>query len=176
MTRAARTKPVPHQEGMTRRGLSLLEVILAVAILAGAIAALGEVTRQALESARIARDSTYAELLCESKLSEIVAGIELPDPVDGVPCEEVLEPGQPLWLYSIRLEPTAQVGAVAVYVTVYQDVPSQKRSLSCTLVRWMMDPTVDFSAQSTGTGQDSTSSQSSTTGSSTSRSSSGGSP
>ena len=60
---------------MRRAGFSLLEVILAMAILAGAIAVLGEAGRLALRNAGYARDMAQAQLLCESKMAEIVTGI-----------------------------------------------------------------------------------------------------
>ena len=69
----------------TTRGFSLLEVILALGILVGAMAVLGELARHGLDSARIARDSAMAQLLCESKLSEITAGLIRPEPVSNVP-------------------------------------------------------------------------------------------
>ena len=57
-----------------RRGFSLMEVILSIAILASATVLLGELTRFGMRNAAIARDLTQAQLLCESKLNEIVAG------------------------------------------------------------------------------------------------------
>ena len=57
------------------RAFSLLEVILALAILAGAVAVFSELSRGALENAGTARDLARAELLCESKLAEIAAGL-----------------------------------------------------------------------------------------------------
>jgi general secretion pathway protein I len=62
-------------------GFSLLEVILALAILTGAVAVLGEIVRLGIRNAQVARDTTQAQLLCESKLAEITAGIIPSDPV-----------------------------------------------------------------------------------------------
>ncbi len=55
-------------------GFSLLEVVLALAILAGALAALGEVMRLGDENASAAADETRAEMLAESVMSEILVG------------------------------------------------------------------------------------------------------
>jgi len=46
------------------RGFSLLEVILSLAILGGAIAVLGEAARLALRNAEFTRDMARAQLLC----------------------------------------------------------------------------------------------------------------
>jgi len=131
-----------------RRGFSLLEVILALSILAGAMAVLGELARHGLESTRIARQLTYAQLICESKLAEITSGMTLPDPVDGVPVEVMSDPTQMGWLYSIEVENTQIDGLLAVRVTVMQDLPEEKRPVRCSLVRWVCDPTLQFAAQS----------------------------
>ena len=54
-----------------RRGLSLLEVILAIAILGGAIAAIGELVRLGVRSASYAKQPTQAHLLCDTRMAEI---------------------------------------------------------------------------------------------------------
>ena len=126
-------------------GFSLLEVVLALAILAGAVAVLGEVARSGMENARIARDLTAAQLLCESTLAEITAGATLPDPVYGVPYETVTDPTEPDWLYSIEVEPVDEEGLIAVCVTVTKDLPPEMRPVEFFLVRWMIDPGVEMS-------------------------------
>jgi len=138
-----------------RAAFSLLEVILALAILTMAVAVLGELARLGMENARVARDKTQAELLCESKLAEIAAGITVPEPVQGVPFEGVTDPSEPAWLYSIALETIDQQGLIAVRVTVAQDLPPQKRPVAFSLVRWIQDPNVelpDETMEETGTG------------------------
>ena len=55
-------------------GFSLLEIVLALAILAGTLAALGEVMRSASQSAALASDETQAQLLAESVMAELLAG------------------------------------------------------------------------------------------------------
>ena len=138
----AASRPAPG------RGFSLLEVVLALAILAGAVTVLGEVARSGMESARIARDLTAAQLLCESTLAEITAGATLPEPVYGVPYETVTDPAEADWLYSIEVEPVDVDGLVAVRVTVVQDLPVEKRPVEFSLVRWIVDPGVEMSADS----------------------------
>ena len=126
---------------MSRNGFSLLEVILALAILTGAIAVLGELGRMGLRNARFARDTTQAQLLCESKLSEIAAGITVPDPVSGARFEAVVGDGQIDWLYSIETADVDQEGLVAVRVTVAQDLPAEKQPVEFSLQRWAIDTT-----------------------------------
>jgi type II secretion system protein I len=128
---------------MTRQrpsGFSLLEVVLALAILAGALAVIGEACRRGLDTARVARDLTYAQLICESQMSEITSGMVPPDPVDRSKVDTVSDPSQTGWLYSVETESTEVEGLIAVRVTVVQDLPEQKRPVRCSLVRWMQDP------------------------------------
>ncbi|MCH5374492.1 MAG: type II secretion system GspH family protein, partial [Planctomycetes bacterium] len=61
-----------------RRGLSLLEVILAVAILGLGLAIIGELIRNGTRQAEEVRFLTAAQLLCESKLEEVAAGVVPP--------------------------------------------------------------------------------------------------
>ena len=130
-----------------RRGFSLLEVILALAILAGAVAVLGELARLGIRNARAARYTTQAQLLCESKLAEITAGITMPEPVQGAPCENVVDPADPRWLYTIEVQPVDEQGLVAVRVSVKQDLPPENRPIGCSLVRWIVDPGVEMSEE-----------------------------
>jgi prepilin-type N-terminal cleavage/methylation domain-containing protein len=122
-----------------RRGFSLLEVVLALAILVGAIAVLGELVRLGTTNASSARELTQAQLLCESKMAEIAAGLILPEAVQSVPCEY-----NPEFLYSIDLQPTEMPGLVALQVTVFQDLPASHRPVEFSLVRWIQDPLLEL--------------------------------
>jgi len=127
----------PHR---VPRGFSLLEVILALAILTGAIAALGEVARQGMRCGRIARDTARAQLICESKLNEITAGIAALSSVSGSQCDVQFAPSDPPWIYSVDVSPASEPGFVIVTVTVTQDVDPAFRPVKVSLVRWMLDP------------------------------------
>ena len=133
-----------------RDAFSLLEVILALAILTGSIAVLGEVARLGMRNALIARETTRAQLLCESKLAEISARIIVPDPVQDVPFqtygaeEGTVDEAAEGWLYSIDIGDVDADGLVAVCVTVTQDIPPEKRPVRFQLTRWILDPDVEL--------------------------------
>jgi type II secretion system protein I len=122
-----------------RDGFSLLEIILALAILCGAIATLGELSRLGMRQAERARDLTQAQLLCESKLNEIVAGLTPLEAQDGVPFESTEDQAESEWLYSIEVASVAEDGLAQVRVTVTKDMPSGRRAVEFSLVRWVMD-------------------------------------
>ncbi len=124
-----------------RRGFSLLEVILALAILALALASLGELTRLGLRNASVSCDKSQAILLCESRMAEILAAGTLPETIESEELDNPSDPTGPAWLCSVAVESTDQDGLVAVRVTVIQDLPLEKRPVEFTLVRWLVDPT-----------------------------------
>jgi len=121
------------------KGFSLLEVILALAILTGAITVLGELARLGLLNARTARDTAQAQLLCESKLAELTAGLTPVESVSDVPFEEPVGDGMVEWLYSIDVQPTEIEGMSAVTVTVGPDIEAKKKPIHFSLTRWIAD-------------------------------------
>lgn len=130
-----------------RTGFSLLEIILALAILGGAMVVLGEVVRNGMENARIARDLTDAQLFCESKMAELQAGFLTTDAVSDMPIEpmadSILESdtdsSEIEWLYSIDSEVIDDQGLVQVYVSVYQDPATVKKPVTFTITRMILD-------------------------------------
>jgi len=148
------------------RGFTLLEVILSLAILAGALAALGEVMRLADRSASTAEDETHAQILAASIMDELSAGSR---ELQSVP-QSPLETGDdPPWLYAIEMEQTQYDELVSVRVRVEQDLEARLQPAKFELVRWMPNPdyvppdTGDDSSTSSTTGTSSSSSGSSAT-------------
>jgi hypothetical protein len=127
-----------HCRAARRTGLSLLEVMLSLAILGGALAVIGELNRLGSRSAEIARDETIAQRLCENKLAEIASGLVLPNAVTMAPVEELEDQNE--WLYTIEIEQLQQTGLIGVWVTVQQNTDTISRPVTFTLVRWMIDP------------------------------------
>ncbi len=126
-----------------RGAFTLLEIILALAILAGSLATMGEVVRLAVRNAESARRLTQAELLAVSKLAEITAGITLPDPV-----EEVSFDREPDWIYSISTDPTEVDSLVALRIVVVEQQVTGRSPIEFTLVQWILDPNIEFSGAS----------------------------
>jgi len=121
-------------------GFSLLEVILALAILAGAIAVLSEVSRLGMDNARISRDLTHAQLLCESRMAELVTGLEPLEAQQSVPLGTTDDAAEADWLCSVEVNPTADDGLFEVRVTVSKDSALERRPVEFSLVRWIYSP------------------------------------
>jgi uncharacterized membrane protein YgcG len=143
-----------------------LEIILALAILAGSLAALGEVMRLADQNAANTRDETQAQIIASSVMDELIAGFL---PLSAVNQQPVAVESEPPWVFSIALEQTAYVEVIAVRVLVEQQADARLQPARFELVRWLPNP--DYvpptAASQSSTGSSSRSSTSSSTGSST---------
>jgi len=126
------------------RGLSLLEVILAIAVLGGCMAVIGELVRMGVRNAEEARELTKAQLLCESKLEEVVAGVTPLESAAAVAFEL-----DPEWTYTIETGSLDQQGLIQVRVTVQQLESDRLYPLTFTLTRWIVDPSLASGETST---------------------------
>lgn len=118
-----------------RRGFSLLEVLLATAILVGSSVVLMELASIGMRHAASARDLSQAQRLCQSKLNEIIVGVAPTETVRPMPCEE-----DPRWTYWVNVQPAERAGLVKLEVGVAQELASRKQLNRFTLVRWIRDP------------------------------------
>ena len=121
----------------SRHGLSLIEVILALAILGVALAIIGEILRQGFISASEARWRSEAQLLCDSKMAEVAAGI-LPLESSSMTSVE----SNPDWEYEVDVSSADIDGLLRVQVTV-QQVAVENNPLIFRITRFMPDPDYD---------------------------------
>ena len=138
-----------------RSAFTLLEIVLALAILAGSLAALGEVMRLADQNAELVQAETQAQVLAESVMAEILAGSRALANVKGAAFPLATEPP---WQHWIAVEPTERDELLLVRVTVAEQLPPELQPARYELVRWVLNP--DYvpaaiqqpSASSTGAG------------------------
>jgi type II secretion system protein I len=128
----------PHSALRTRPAFTLLEVILALAVLAVSLAALGEVLRRGEDNSHDARDLTQAQLIAASRFAELTSGAVALSPVVNEQVPEIV--ANVPWVYSIEIADTFELGLVAVRVTVSQDPSQTAYPISYSVVRWMPDP------------------------------------
>lgn len=136
---------------MTRHGTTILEVLLALLILGGAIAVLGEFSRNSFRNAKIAQDMTQAELLAESILAKVRIGIIEMESAFDVPITNISNRNDTisdtnavtegslsdiLWLYTLEITNLDDDGLVELAVTVRQNLPEEQQPAACRLVRW----------------------------------------
>jgi len=122
-------------------GFSLMEVLLATSILLGCLIVLGELAYVGRKHAESSQDRSTAQLLCQSKLNELLAGAAPVEPVQSQPLDD-----RPGWVYSVELAPAGRLGLTAVRVTVAKDDAGRGQALQdgkpprqFTLVRWARD-------------------------------------
>jgi len=126
-----------------RRGLSILETMLALAILGGTLAALGELVRTGTRAAKGAEEITIAQLLCENLINETVVGLRPLNSGSG------RFPDYPEWVYRVDVQPVdEQGGLLAVVATVaHQDGTPQPYEFR--LIRWTIDPVFKYPPEET---------------------------
>src|SRR6185503_8840309 len=120
---------------LPRHALSLLEVILAIAILGGSLATIGQLIRIGARNAAEARDLTMAQLYAESQMNRYASGIEIPDTVR----DSKYDDGG-LYVYSVDKSLGDITGVMAVTVTVKQAPGTSVHPVSYSLQRWIPDP------------------------------------
>jgi type II secretory pathway pseudopilin PulG len=164
-----------HPSSKNKAAFSILEVILALAILTGAMAVLGELGRLGFRNARATQDITKAQLLCESKMAEYTSGITTPQAVSGTAFDTIDQDSNTnvSWVYSVSMETIDSDGLIALCVTVTQNLPGTQHPTSFSLTRWILDPSVGQSTNSSDTSGTSTTGSTTTstsgTGTSTSK-------
>lgn len=131
-------------------GFTLLEVILALAILAGSVAVLGEVMAIAGRHAREVQAETQAQLFAVSVMDEMLAGLTEVAQVSGQPLETT---DTVPWIYSVNLSTTTIVGLSSIEVIVEQDLEPQFNPVRYRLVRYYAAPSTTAPTDApTGTG------------------------
>ena len=83
-----------------RRGLSLIEVIIAMGILVGTTAVLAQLIHVGEKQATRSIDMSEAQTLCHNKMAELMSGLSMLVPIENEPVS-VDSP----WDYSVRIEP-----------------------------------------------------------------------
>ena len=125
-----------------RRGLSLLEVIIAIAILGGAMAVILELVNLGMRSAQNAQLRGQANLHCDTKMAEISAGaLELKNH----PPTPIAEDND--WLFFASVDESNILGLLVITMNVQQaDVEDP---VSVQIVRYVPDPDFDPLAEVT---------------------------
>lgn len=123
-----------------RRGISLLEIILSIAILGGALAALSTVVMTGADAAAEARDRAIAQMLCEQQLAQIVLNTSAPPTTF---TDSVIQSPDPTSTSTASLEvlPGPMTGILSLKMTVSLGPADGSRPpVQISLSRWMVDP------------------------------------
>lgn len=126
-----------------RQGFSLLEIVLALAVVAVAMSLLSQLVRLASRSAAASRDQTKAQLIAESVMSDLASGVM----VGASSGEWELDT---TWGYEVSeaAGPTDNLSALTVVVTHNIDVP---RPASFRLTQWLFEAPEPVADETTAT-------------------------
>lgn len=122
-----------------RAGLSLIEVLLALAIMLLALVAIGRLVDVGLDRSLDAQFQTRGTLLAESKLAEVEAGV-IPIQSGGNGTFEE----DPAWSWTVEPTPSGPANLYQVTVTVSRASPG--RPFSVSLTQLILDPAIVGSA------------------------------
>ena len=121
--------------------MTLLEIILALTIFFGAMAALSQLAWNGSRAAVQARLRTQAIIRCEAKLAEVIAGAEALQPKTRVSFSDNAQ-----WTYSITVAESQYPDLMQVQVTVAHTGNSRLANVEFSLSRWMRDPSLFLDA------------------------------
>jgi general secretion pathway protein I len=124
-----------------RRGLSLFEVLISLAIFLGSLAIIAQLVDTGVRGAVRARLQSQAIIRCESKLAEVVSG--------AIPFQQTGEtpfPDDPAWRWSVALLPGPYPDLYIIEVTTTHHVGNDPQGVSFALQRMIRDPQVFLDA------------------------------
>jgi Tfp pilus assembly protein PilV len=127
-----------------REGFSLLEVLMATSILLGSVIVLNQLAGIGRKNALAAQDLSTAQMLCQTRLNEILAGTAPAAAVDEEPV-----PGAPGWVFNVSIEPIDPALTIdganlaALELTVSREEPDRNDRSRYTLVRWIENSSQD---------------------------------
>ena len=124
--------------GSGQSAFTLLEVILALAILAGSVAVLSEVLRLADRNAAAAEAETRAQLLASTLIDEMASGLVEITAQNRAPLDTE---DAARWVYSVTISPVhadrGLAGLTVVEIVVEQDLKRVFRPIKYRLLRWL---------------------------------------
>lgn len=120
-----------------RQGISLFEVVLALAIFVGALAAISQILRAGSRAAIRAQLQSHAALLGERQMNEILSGVT---PLETV--SQAAFPGLTGWSWSLNVTGTDIPGLLRLELTVEHSSQNPDALARCVFTRLMRDPQI----------------------------------
>ena len=143
MTRRTRRRRSCRRRLDRRAGLTFYEVFLALVLLMGSLAVLGQHISLGVRAADAGRLRTAAESLATAKLNEVLGGVEPLNPVSDAP----LPADDGLWTYSLDVGAGPAEGLLDVRVAVAHAGPRGEPDETFALRQFVRDPAVLLDAE-----------------------------
>lgn len=121
------------------KGISLLEVVLALAILAMSGAILAQVASNATDNGLMAHRLATAQILAESKMAEVVTGaISIQGSSGWMPITDPVPNGT--WYYNIQTVNAVRPNMIGIRLAITDNDGQENNKELFYIVRWMIDP------------------------------------
>jgi type II secretion system protein I len=127
-----------------RRGITLYEVVIALVIFSGAIAAISEGVSTGVRAALQSRLQSQAILLSESKMGEIIAGVVPRSSAGETAFTESQLQG---WTWAVNVKAGPQNGLQLVQVDVAYKLAGDSVDASFSLARYVRDPSAFITSE-----------------------------
>lgn len=122
-------------------GFSLLEMILALALLGTSLGILAQVAMTGTDAALEAEQLSQARMIAQSRLAEILANGVTPAAVPPSPTEAMDSSSTVNWQYQVDVVPAPMDGMLAIRVNVQAlDEDGGPPVAQYSITRWMIDP------------------------------------
>lgn len=131
----------PDSRQHRRRGMSLLEVLVALAIFLISIVAISQIINLAAEQALVVQDQARATQLCQAKMAEVSAGVMPFQGQSEVPFDE--DDG---WVWSMECQPGPVASLWAVTIRVSRAGTAGEARSEVSLCQFVLDPAARGSA------------------------------
>jgi len=135
---------------MSRRGLTLLEVIVSVAIFLGSLTAILKILDNGRQSEILARMQSEAAIRCEAKMAEVIAGIEEPVSTGD---QQFPDSDDGSWVWRMEVVDSGYTGLLQITLTVERNIGSTPLA-SFSLDRFMRDPQLFIDAALSASGDE----------------------
>jgi general secretion pathway protein I len=127
---------IPRSHRATsRRGLTLLEVLIALSIFFTALTAITQLIRLGTRAAVEAQLEADAALRAETILHEVLAGVQVMQNANGMPFDD-----SPDWQWSLVVGEGPHIDLLRLDVTVVRQVGDGQPQMSVTLSRLVRNP------------------------------------
>ncbi|WP_182864887.1 type II secretion system protein [Rhodopirellula sp. JC639] len=139
-----RSHPLKQTPPQRRRAFSLLEMLLALAILGSSLAILAQIAGTGVSAAREARALATARMICQTKLSELLLNMQAgqtPTTIIEAPAESFDSASTETYVYSVEILPGQLDGLLSLRVSVIARAGDGSEQLAAfALDRWVIDP------------------------------------
>lgn len=122
-----------------RAGISLLEVVLALSILAMSAGILASITATAVNNGMIGHRLATAQILAESKMAEVLTGaISIQAGIDWTEITDPVPEGK--WYYRLETTVTGNQDMVGVRLAITDEIGLEENKELFYIARWMINP------------------------------------